>query len=157
METSQPWRSRVPEAHWPASLTELPDSEMLSPRGQMTICKDNAREVVLCLQVYMNKGKKMRENCYLNQETTLRDPSSADILWKGTSVVYGLTVKLTTLWGKWPFFKCIRTDCWPKWIAEALNLRRKKSLLLIRLRFLSCVHRTIIQGWGCSQVSRVLG
>lgn len=64
METSQPWTSRdkrVPEAHWPASITELPDNEMLSPRGQMTICKDNTHEVVLCLQVYMNKGKMMRK------------------------------------------------------------------------------------------------
>lgn len=83
---------------------------MLSPRGQMTICKDNARGCPLPPGVYEHREEDERphgENCCLNQETTLRDPSSADTLRKGTSVVYGLTVKLMTLWEGGPFSNAV--------------------------------------------------
>lgn len=76
----------------------------------MTICKDNARGYPLPPGVYEHREEDERphgENCCLNQETTLRDPSSADTLRKGTSVVYGLTVKLNDTMGKVALFQML--------------------------------------------------
>lgn len=76
----------------------------------MTICKDITQGCLLPPGVYEHREEDERshgENCCLNQETTLRDPSSADTLRKDTSVVYGLIVKLKTLWGGGPFSNAV--------------------------------------------------